>query len=404
MSKKAEPSLHDTAPLSDAMLPLESLKRRSYAVSALLGVVSLLAVLQWEPSGSISHDFNHRVYPVMIGVLALLFVAVWLRKVALAWVEVGLIGTGASFILAKLFYIFYIEQSQVNTLPEIFSLMGWVPSIFIGFFLVLEWQRGLVAAFAFYVAMILVGLPYVLFQFQADNKGDFVSLLEFYLAMGSLVALFYTFSKIRDYYSRAQTRTETLEQLATRDFLTGLANRRLMHEVLANEVGRAQRHARPFAVILFDLDHFKVVNDMHGHEVGDYVLREVAALMAQGLRKSDRIGRWGGEEFLIVCEETPATEAAALAERLKHDLESLRLDYVGTITASFGVTEYGPGDTPQAMLKRADEALYQAKTRGRNRVDVLPAPAPEITPVTLYAGDLRTAPLIPSPTTIHQPL
>lgn len=385
MSYKVETPLDSTAPAWASELSLDLLKRRCYAITCALGLLSVIPVLVWTPSDSMS-DYDKVVYPMMVGLLSGLLVSLRMRKEALAFAETGLVATGVIFVLAKLFFIFYLEENRVNILPNVFALMGWVPVIYVGFFLVFNWHRGLFASLALYVAILSIGLPYLLSQFRGGNIHDFLALVQFYFAIGALVAPLYAFSKLRDYYALAQSRSKTLEYLATCDFLTGLSNRRMAQEVLAKQVAHTARHNRPVSVILFDLDHFKRVNDTFGHEVGDYVLKEVAGLMAQCLRAGDVLGRWGGEEFVVVCEGTVIGDATQMAERLRWTLESYPFDHVGTMTASFGVTSHADGDTPETMLKRADEALYQAKVRGRNRVDVLLAPSLEPVPITLQAA------------------
>ena len=159
-----------------------------------------------------------------------------------------------------------------------------------------------------------------------------------------------------------------LRRLATTDPLTGTFNRRHLHTMLDLEVERARRHGRPLALIMFDLDHFKRVNDNFGHEQGDQVLRETAARVRGRLRRNDVLARWGGEEFLILAPETTGTEATTLAETLRLALrEGLSLES-GRITASFGVTAYRPNETVDQWLGRTDERMYASKRQGRDRV------------------------------------
>ena len=120
---------------------------------------------------------------------------------------------------------------------------------------------------------------------------------------------------------------------------------------------------------MLDVDRFKSINDSHGHQVGDIVLIAVAAVLQRNIRKADLLGRWGGEEFLLVCNSTLA-EAAGLAEKLRIALQRHSVDPVGPVTASFGVSTYRPGDTSQTLVGRADAALYAAKATGRNKVTV----------------------------------
>lgn len=158
-----------------------------------------------------------------------------------------------------------------------------------------------------------------------------------------------------------------LTQMAMLDALTGVASRRRLDEVLQVELAAVAR-GRELSVILLDADHFKSVNDRFGHDIGDDVLRALARMLQQGARLTDVIGRWGGEEFIVVCPDTRAAEAVVRAERLAQALRSTTLPMAGTVTASFGVAQAVPGETARQLVDRADRALYQAKEAGRDRV------------------------------------
>lgn len=158
--------------------------------------------------------------------------------------------------------------------------------------------------------------------------------------------------------------------LSTTDTLTTLANRYQLNNVLKQSISSAERYERPLSVIILDLDHFKRVNDLYGHHAGDTVLQESARILRGNCRESDTVGRWGGEEFLIICPETEKDEAALLAEKLRSMIPSVSMIYAHTQTASFGVSSYEPLDTQESIVIRADEALYRAKHDGRNCVRV----------------------------------
>ena len=160
-----------------------------------------------------------------------------------------------------------------------------------------------------------------------------------------------------------------LEKLSVTDALTGLYNRTRLDAVLRAETSRAARSGNLFSVLMADLDRFKRINDEYGHMMGDAVLVEVGIILADGCRVTDVAGRWGGEEFLVLCPDTDEAGAATLAEKLNkktaaHDFpEGIRM------TISIGVTGYRSGDTEDAIIRRADSALYAAKSKGRNRVE-----------------------------------
>jgi diguanylate cyclase (GGDEF)-like protein len=160
-----------------------------------------------------------------------------------------------------------------------------------------------------------------------------------------------------------------LARLSVTDTLTGLFNRLKTDDVLNNEFKRSMRSGQPFSVILVDIDHFKHVNDTYGHQVGDQVLVTVAKTLQAKTRATDVLGRWGGEEFIIVSTHTDQTGAVKLAENLRQSLQDQNIPRVQQITASFGVATYQSGDQPKDLVARADAALYEAKRQGRNRVE-----------------------------------
>jgi len=160
-----------------------------------------------------------------------------------------------------------------------------------------------------------------------------------------------------------------LEILSRTDRLTSLANRHRLEESLHAEVLRSKRYDAPLSVIMIDLDRFKEVNDTFGHQVGDTVLVSIAEILKHKARETDVLGRWGGEEFLLLCPETPLELCVEIAERLRRDLSERPVPEVGIVTASFGVAAFEQGDDQFSLLRKADEAMYLAKSKGRNRVE-----------------------------------
>ena len=174
---------------------------------------------------------------------------------------------------------------------------------------------------------------------------------------------------------RIKKAEERLVEMASHDFLTGLLNRREMLARLSVEHSRVNRMDETLSIIMMDIDHFKSINDVHGHIAGDMVLKEIARRLRDGVREYDLICRFGGEEFLIMAPETAATRAAELAERLRVMVSDIPF-YMETIppvgiTISAGVTQLVEGESIEEMLSRADSALYRAKAQGRNRIAVL---------------------------------
>jgi len=159
-----------------------------------------------------------------------------------------------------------------------------------------------------------------------------------------------------------------LERLATHDRLTGIYNRAKLYELLETAREEYERYGTPFSVIMFDIDHFKVINDTHGHGVGDAVLREITRRVSSALRETDRFGRWGGEEFLIVAGHTDREHTVHLAERVREVVAARPFESAGVVTASLGVAEMREEESLEHLEERADKALYTAKRNGRNQV------------------------------------
>ena len=176
-------------------------------------------------------------------------------------------------------------------------------------------------------------------------------------------------AELQQAQTQLMEKNQELERLSATDRLTGLANRLRLDKALEHDLALSARKGIALSIIMLDVDHFKSINDTYGHQAGDRVLVAVAEVLARSIRKADLLGRWGGEEFLLICNDTKE-EAIRLAEKLRVALQSHAVLPVGTITASFGVSTYRSADTSQTLIARADAALYRAKATGRNQVSV----------------------------------
>jgi diguanylate cyclase (GGDEF)-like protein len=163
---------------------------------------------------------------------------------------------------------------------------------------------------------------------------------------------------------------EQLERQAKIDGLTQCYNKNMFNELLSREVKRTIRYGHILTLVIFDIDNFKRVNDTYGHLVGDHVLKEMAAVVNQRIRKSDILARWGGEEFCLLLPETDAAGGAVAAEKIRQAIEAHDFGPGGRQQCSFGVAEYVPGMGEDGLIANADNALYQAKKSGKNRVIV----------------------------------
>jgi diguanylate cyclase (GGDEF)-like protein len=173
---------------------------------------------------------------------------------------------------------------------------------------------------------------------------------------------------------RVIERTQELELLAKTDALTGVLNRGGLMESISSEINRTVRYHCDFSLLMVDLDHFKFVNDNHGHQVGDQVLIETAEILNQACRNTDSLGRYGGEEFIILLPETLIDSASIIAERIRNSIEKHHFCNDSTesinLTCSIGVTAFHDTDDQVSLLRTVDKMLYQAKNSGRNKVVV----------------------------------
>ena len=246
-----------------------------------------------------------------------------------------------------------------------YGVAGIVVIILTGPYLAIDGRDLFATNTAVMVAVILLMVTAPLSTFDAVSTMVFVLLA---IAASTLLG-----RVIETSNRRAFALDLELHRDARTDSLTGLDNRRAMEERGPIEMKRAQRFGTPVSLILCDLDHFKAINDKHGHEAGDAALRTVARVLRGALRETDVLGRWGGEEFMAVLVDTTARPAVEVAERMRAAVSAARFDDLPSgATISLGVSTVdkvtAPGATWDSLIKEADQLLYQAKKEGRNRV------------------------------------
>ena len=178
-------------------------------------------------------------------------------------------------------------------------------------------------------------------------------------------------NQLAEAHAELAIKNRELESLSTTDFLTGISNRLSMQNFLDTEMARTRRHGGSAALLFIDIDHFKSINDIYGHQVGDDILLAFAKLIKANIRKNDYIGRWGGEEFIVLCPETDIEQAATIARKMLDVIRGHRFPVAGEVRASIGVSATHPGDTAEALVSRADDALYEAKNNGRDRYEIM---------------------------------
>lgn len=346
-------SLRPTLELPDPLHPLR--RRTALWLLPLGGVLALVALGTSLATGL--DPVDRVLLPLLaVGFFGLALV-LWRLPRAASWVLPAAHALVALYLLSTLAYQLLFRPNPMGLSPAAF----WVPFVYFSGFLFFQSQR------AVRLALLYLGLLLFL-SLLGGLRGHFQpahlnALAQFFGANLAYVGLLYMLVRIKEGYMEAQLDAYT-------DFLTGLRNRRYLELALERELFRVQRYGRPLSLVVLDLDGFKAVNDTHGHEAGDRVLKALATCLEGHIRQSDRAVRLGGEEFAVLLPETDLAHALALSERLRQAVARLKVPPAGPLTASFGVAQASPTDSPLSLLKRADEALYRAKRQGKNRVEV----------------------------------
>ena len=353
----------------------EQQRRRIYRVAGVLGMLAILYTqyiiyigTEESPLYEITYTINH------IAFASVCFAIVWMlgrQRVPLERVE-------------RFMLFFFIFQSLVfnGIVPAL--LRQHLDNLFldtigddIWFLLIVcvlavhlyDLRRGaLIAGSVYGLSFAIVVVQIVSWNMPGIDGEDSEHVLRAYLMGGALLVFLVVLAMYRSHIERLHTEYEVMANLAYTDTLTGLPNRRRLYEDVYRLIALAERYGQEFCVCLFDLDHFKRLNDTHGHLVGDQVLQEVAQVARLHLRAADLFGRWGGEEFVVLLPQTRLNDAQTALERVRLALHTIALPNVHAITASFGIAAYLPGDTSESLLHRADQALYLAKATGRNRI------------------------------------
>lgn len=262
--------------------------------------------------------------------------------------------------------VYYADQARSLV------LLLYLVVFFFGLFRLRVWQFLFLSVFAVVNYSVVIYILYRVHPESINPRIDLLSILVLALVLPwfSLVGGYIT--HLRKQITRALT---TIERLAIIDDLTQVFNRRQMYKILEQQKALGDRGIHPFAICIFDLDHFKQVNDNFGHEAGDIVLKTVAQEVHRNLRDIDHIARYGGEEFIIILTNSGSREAMVCAKRIRdmtRELVFAKMPSDFRITISVGVTKYQPSEPIQDAINRADRALYRAKANGRDRVEYEP--------------------------------
>ena len=344
--------------------------RWTYLV-VILGVMLAAGVL-WAVVGA-TDSFRRVVFPTIIVVHGALAVGVMTHRLPLRVVGAWLVGAMAALLFGRLISWEAELVARPGSLGgTVIVVLGWFGILFALTFLAFGTRRGLQVSLAGFVLLHLGLAASFSRGMLAETE---VSELLAFIPVGHaiLITIVWVLTRNTEQLAAARATTELLALQVSTDALTGVANRRRLDDELGRLVAQARRYDQPFSVVLLDLDCFKDINDTYGHEVGDRVLVETVDRLQAAIREADLLGRWGGEEFLLLAPHTDHQAACALAERCRSAIASSPMPQAGvTVTASLGVASLRPDDDVRALLRRADLAMYTAKSDGRDRVVGIP--------------------------------
>lgn len=309
-------------------------------------------------------------YPLLALVVLSAALVLYRWPDSLPRIEAGMLLVVGALILSRMAYVQLTvpltENAWLHLGPTVYmNLVVWI--VFAN--MVMLPRKALWASFTLILLSTALGLTrFIPESLTAAGNLGLVSLMRHEVYLLVIAIFIFVLAKSKDDHYLARLDAKRLQEVAQTDALTGLPNRLLLDQELQRALDVAGRHSRPLALIMFDLDRFKSVNDQYGHLVGDKVLQEVAALVRPLLRTGDLLGRWGGEEFLILAPETSLEQARNLAERIRLQFESHVFSRDLTITASFGVVAGSGLESSAELYERVDALLYAAKGTGRNKV------------------------------------
>lgn len=327
-------------------------------------VISAAVCVLWlvEENLEVIFDYDRYGYFVTLIVLPASFcLSFFAKKTPVSRVIVFI------YLVLYLLFLTVITFSQAansGTIYTVASTLQWVPVIYIVSFLFLSTKQAILSAISIYCLMLFLLFLAHAEVFALKNTVLQALLLNAALSQGVCIFCLFGVVKLKRTKDASNLHAAQMEKAANIDGLLGIGNRRM----LQNELNTMASGFTPFSLLLIDVDHFKAINDTHGHLVGDDILRELTQCIENSLRPEDTIGRWGGEEFLILANGTELAKAELLANRVRLAVEQQNFSTVGRVTISIGVAQFQPNTSVSHTFSNADKALYKAKNGGRNRV------------------------------------
>jgi diguanylate cyclase len=360
--------------MSKAILPpavrpalLFTLRLRLLKLLLLCGSAALAFMWAFESQATRISPIDRVAYPVLITIYLCSCCILFARPNVLELIE------RLSFATFAIYIVLHAQPMALVALDsyELASLTQWFPLVYTAAFFFLTTRQAILVSVLIYLSIVVpYGVELVVQHTALWNSDRGLLMLIVFCSHPVYIVTLSGIAMLKTHVMQAGAQAAVLHEAASIDYLTGIANRRASATVLQNALEHARQVGTVVSVILLDIDHFKLINDTFGHDIGDQVLIQLPIILHEHLRASDTLGRWGGEEFVVVTSETDAAAAAHMAERLRVQFASYPFAQVGHRSASFGVATSISGDTPESLMKRADQALYLAKQGGRNRVEV----------------------------------
>jgi diguanylate cyclase (GGDEF)-like protein len=346
---------------------LQTLKLRLLKLLLICGSGAIALLWFAEASTARISPIDRVAYPLMITIFLASGSVIFLQPHALEYIE------RLTFATFAIYIVVHAQPPTLATMDsyEFGSLVQWFPLVYTAAFFFLTTRQAILVSILVYLSIVMPYSADLILHGPAlwtSDRG--LLMLNVFCAHPVYIVTLSGIATLKTHVMQAGAHAAILREAANMDYLTGVANRRAATHLLRDALDRAHAADTVVSVILIDIDHFKLINDTYGHDIGDKVLIQLPIILHEHLRATDTLGRWGGEEFVVVTNETDAIAAAQMAERLRAQIASYEFAQAGLCTASFGVATSRRGDTPDSLMKRADQALYLAKQGGRNRVEL----------------------------------
>lgn len=270
------------------------------------------------------------------------------------------------FIFFLGLFVVFLQKLSSGSPTDMGEFSLWVAIIYIIAFLYFSKRQALQLSAFFIFGLFVIGFVYGINEWgQASFSKEFGYLMEVFGSSITYITMLYFTTALKEQYIESEVRSKLMTSIANTDSLTGVYSRSKISELLDYYVKQAQLHKQSLSIVILDVDRFKHVNDNFGHATGDYVLRRMVELLRSNLRENDYLGRWGGDEFLLICPDANEKAIFSLANRLENSISPEIFSNIGNPSISTGTATYQTDDSPESLLQRADIEMYKRKKEKR---------------------------------------